>query len=779
MSRRRSRSILTVSLFPFLAVLVCAMGALIFLLIATTQMIGDKAPKILEVVEVEPPPAPEVRNPFIDVAGYDPPSLEELDDAPLFVVAEPEVEEPVAEEKIPIPPPPDPNLELSRTIARLKREREQKRRELAEQTAELNSAQRKLASAKKQLEAHQGKLVALKTDHQRVKEQDAAFQAELHQLQLKIDGAKQRVAELKQRHAAAPSKFALIPYDGQRGTTRRPIFIECTSNGIKFWPEGVFLGPSQLEGFTDLDNPVLAGVRALTDYWNDQASSPGADSPGEPYVLLVVRPQGSIAYYLSKKFLSQSGHPYGYELVEEDFAWHIPEADPAAKRVLEQAISSAIRNRGTVVRTYTLGGENSNLSKFPDLDQERAERDLPFTSHNSNASRFAQQFRKHRQKMKQEQKTAEAFGGGSAQPPTANRGEQGRTRPFTESGRSKYAGGDSAGGETPGQSRSRVQRGESGQMFGSGQANPNEKRPPRLSPIPGWPRDGVPRNQGGFAQRPTGQLPGENGGQFGGQENLPRVPLSMGGAGAGQDSKSSDATNRSAEVEDGQNNSNGERPDGEDSSRGKPRPAGIPVLEPVPTEGSERGSRSTANRSRNSSGNRGGSRGTSQQWSATRDANSGGSSSGASAGQTQQPTLPPMILDRTRTTAMQRNQLSKRGWGQSRKRSGIGIERQVTVTITTDRIVTGDLKTAIALGHGESPHQVLRAVLADIDEHANSWGTPPDGFYWVPSVQFRVKSDAASIFKPIETALRTGGLSTEVEYFRKRSNVNSKQGVTQ
>ena len=43
MSRQHPRATNSVSLFPFLAVLVCAMGALIFLLLVTTRRIRAQA----------------------------------------------------------------------------------------------------------------------------------------------------------------------------------------------------------------------------------------------------------------------------------------------------------------------------------------------------------------------------------------------------------------------------------------------------------------------------------------------------------------------------------------------------------------------------------------------------------------------------------------------------------------------------------------------------------------------------------------------------------------
>ena len=71
MSRRQARSTNSVSLFPFLAVLVCAMGALIFLLLVTTRRIRSQSiaraqqslPVESSVDQAIPEPDPETADP--------------------------------------------------------------------------------------------------------------------------------------------------------------------------------------------------------------------------------------------------------------------------------------------------------------------------------------------------------------------------------------------------------------------------------------------------------------------------------------------------------------------------------------------------------------------------------------------------------------------------------------------------------------------------------------------------------------------------------------------
>ncbi len=90
--------------------------------------------------------------------------------------------------------------------------------------------------------------------------------------------------------------FSLVPFDGVSGTRRRPIYLECTATCIRIQPEGMFFGPTELEGFSERLNPLVLGVHALVEHWNVAAAA----AEGDPYVLLNVRPSGIITFYLSR-----------------------------------------------------------------------------------------------------------------------------------------------------------------------------------------------------------------------------------------------------------------------------------------------------------------------------------------------------------------------------------------------------------------------------------------------------------------------------------------------
>ena len=177
-------------------------------------------------------------------------------------------------------------------------------------------------------------------------ENKQAVQQQGEELESRIAAVRQKVSQSQQAKATGPSKYALIPYDGRTGTARRPILIECTDRGIRFIPEDVLLTEENLIGFTEAYNPLLAGSRALIDYWSAPARR--AEGP-EPYVLLIVRPSGAVAYYAARKLLGRLRQPCGYELLQEDWELDLPEADPGAKAALQKTIRQLLREREQVV----------------------------------------------------------------------------------------------------------------------------------------------------------------------------------------------------------------------------------------------------------------------------------------------------------------------------------------------------------------------------------------------------------------------------------------------
>lgn len=376
MGKRAPRTATTVSLFPFLAVLICAMGALILLLLVTTrrirhQQIHQTATAVAEPVEaVDPfpqdlpdaealPPLPlPNRSPFLDAPL-----------TPLFALE-------------PIPALPDPNDPWRDELRALEAEHTQLVAAIADQESAIERIRTALAADTDELQQLRGEAVVLnhqmqmlQQDLQRLEGQRAVADERAAFLRRKID-------ETREQIATADSRFTILPYDGRLGTTRRPIIIECTEDAITFVSEGVTITASDLNGFTPQHNPLVTTCRALSKYWarkDRQDSDTAASTEGDPYVLLVVRPQGIVAYYAARHLLGSSLDAFGYELVCEDqqFVW--PESDPMAKRICRTIVDRMLIERDALygVRPGRLPGQTQTFSdakgsfRLDEVDQIR------------------------------------------------------------------------------------------------------------------------------------------------------------------------------------------------------------------------------------------------------------------------------------------------------------------------------------------------------------------------------------------------------------------------
>ncbi len=317
MSRRPATGS-AISLFPFLAVLVCTMGALILLLIAMTKKIQQRAlarerAATMELATSPPVPEPDPEPVYLPDVPSRPasgPSAEER--AALAAKRQADREEAA-------------RLRAARE-AEIAAERERLRRawagRVAEAEAERDRLKQAVATSRAELKKLDAGANAAARDDKAAREVLAKLQAQQAELARReatladadkeladqLAAIKQRIDASKRKQANAPSPYALIPYDGVSGTVRHPIYIECTDIGLKFLPEGEIITAKDLEGFTEGYNPLLAGSVALMKYWNEKRIASNGDEP-EPYVLLLVRPSGSVAYYIARKIARAIGCP--------------------------------------------------------------------------------------------------------------------------------------------------------------------------------------------------------------------------------------------------------------------------------------------------------------------------------------------------------------------------------------------------------------------------------------------------------------------------------------
>lgn len=311
MSRKRKASN-TSNLFPFLAVLISAMGALILLLLIVAQKAGkDRDAEYAQnrdklIAEATNLPALPEKKTFPDIALV-----------PDLVIPE------LVEHKLePLPEIVDRRLEIQRKIAEVRRELKA-RTESVKSTSDLPDKNARLSELSASLLSLQAQLEKIK----KAKEEAAKQSAKLKSDYAALDA---RRRELERKSRAASERYSIVPYYGPNGTNREPIYIECRGTSITILPEGIELKPNDLPDANDAENVLAKVMRVLMT----QERSNGR----RPYPLIVVRPDGVATFYIARGALSFLETDYGYELVPDNVDLEFGELDPKAKELAQKVV---------------------------------------------------------------------------------------------------------------------------------------------------------------------------------------------------------------------------------------------------------------------------------------------------------------------------------------------------------------------------------------------------------------------------------------------------------
>ena len=295
-----------VSLFPFLPVLLCMMGAMIMLLVLIAWNVQEQTANPTEIptqsLTVED--ADELREKLVI----------QLEDADWytenFVIARQNAEE------------------------------------------ELADYQAKLAFAEKETQKIRDELVRLEQLARQFDSQTTATPEEVEQLKRLLAQQQQRkataeleLAELQKEAAQREKSYAIIPSRNANGTYRRPIYIECRDNKIIIQPEGVELMPGDFLLLDRPDNPFATVLRVIRQYYLDTEQIVRGS---EPYPLMIVRPSGVEMYenalMATGKVTGNWIKDFGYEIVNEDWNIQYPEPNEELRNRILQQLEIA-RNR--------------------------------------------------------------------------------------------------------------------------------------------------------------------------------------------------------------------------------------------------------------------------------------------------------------------------------------------------------------------------------------------------------------------------------------------------
>lgn len=798
MSHVPRRNALPITIFPFLDVLVCTMGSLILILIllsarmrphaatpetaeavAATEAAADAAPLMQEEVPpVEEEPAPQTTP--------EPPSAEEPPTPELA-------------ETTPVPPagpsPRDLDRELRERIAELTGRLDAERAALRRQQEKVIAARRRTIEAQAALHDIQKQLASMEEGAQNNAAETRKLDEERERLQKELEDLNRQIRMAQKTTNDVASKFAFVPYDGASGTTRRPILIECTATGLRFIPEDVAITPSDIAGFSEKANPLLAGSNALCRYWStvDGLKSPDGEQP-EPYVLLIIRPSGHIAYYYAQKMLAKLHQSHGYELLDDDDQLALPTADPKARELCRQAVADAIaqRDRSTLVQEGD-GGEFPELRRLsqgtgrggvggpgsglePGMEEgdagggsgtPRVARGVASGSGGSRGDGRAMRFRPGVgfEEVEPESKPAyddpfdrannawesrkgaggrNASGGSMAAQPRGDRkaggagtrGDDWMPKPITGTagGAGKPGGNGAAGGGGPGSGPGNAESGTAAAATGSAGGD---------EPASGFER--APQERGNAA----------------------------GGTGKGDSSKAGAPAGMNTAAADGSPS-----PGSDDKSGGSSTPSTSgPALRATTTPGNSTGTK-TGTKSATEPGGTGGTSPTAVGSSGGGDprmvtkstGRSGGPSDGdeggavgsASKGSADEVSVGPGAnfgpLNRKRGPRGE----AERRWGYYSRRASIGFQRDIPVQVLEDRLVLGQGRE-IPLEEGTSVKDTVERITEAVDEEAHSWGRPPDSFYYVPTLKFVAPPGSEKLIEPLRVPLKREGLTSSVQ----------------
>ena len=294
--RRRTRETLGVSLFPFLAVLICTLGVLIVLLVLAVKSAD------VEAANVKAEMGREQERELADLRFQYETRLLQING---LKQVRPDVVKRLSEIR-------SHRGYLEEEIRQLKRRSQQ----LA---AEMGAADVPLEGA------------------------DPSSSQELDDLRQRIAIARTQLEEMRAENAkTGPATYTIVPHAGSGGTFRRPIFIECTADALIIQPLEIRLEKSEFVPPLATGNMLDAALLAIRAYW-ERYDLTGQE--GSPYPLLVVRPSGAETYVLARRAMKSWDDEFGYELVESDKQLEFGPDDRQLAAVVNEAIVDARRRQ--------------------------------------------------------------------------------------------------------------------------------------------------------------------------------------------------------------------------------------------------------------------------------------------------------------------------------------------------------------------------------------------------------------------------------------------------
>jgi hypothetical protein len=260
--------------------------------------------------------------------------------------------------------------QLNQYVARLDNVRNEAQQRLHDDRLRLSHIEdhmRRLSEELARLQQSVVELVAVEGEHIDDHKQG---EQEVERLSRLIASTNEAIAAIKEEKKSRKRSYAIIPYEGPHGTQRRPIYIECRKDEVLLQPEGIRLTPQDFRPPLGASNPLAAALRAAREYIVRADGTLGKES--EPYPLILVRPEGILAYYRVRDAIESWDAAFGYELIENDWSLDFPASNPVLAQIEQQAIEQSRSRQQMLVaaapRAY--GSQRSAIAEGFESDED-------------------------------------------------------------------------------------------------------------------------------------------------------------------------------------------------------------------------------------------------------------------------------------------------------------------------------------------------------------------------------------------------------------------------
>jgi len=330
---RRSRAKLTVSTFPFLAVLLCAMGSLIMLLMVFDQRAKraarqrnlqaavevarqeeerwKKAQALMaeETAKSEAERQEQIRKTRLEGEQR----LQELGSQAEEVNARDRNagrDQAVEAEKI---------RKLREATLAAAKDRERTAGEMRALRAGLDQAQRERLEKEKQRAERK---LATEQARRAVEAERKAETERLDRLNAELVGLEKVLKQAEEKKEKSAQTFSIVPYKGKRGEDKRPIYVECTWNKLIFHPDRFAVDPA------DSRMGLMVQIEDRARAQNQRYVAAGLPPHPRPFLMLLVRPDGIGTYYQFQVAMKGQAVDFGYELIDQDWELDFPQEGP-------------------------------------------------------------------------------------------------------------------------------------------------------------------------------------------------------------------------------------------------------------------------------------------------------------------------------------------------------------------------------------------------------------------------------------------------------------------